>query len=142
MGTIRNRQGTFHTADGLAYGLYTLTPTPTISATRTPSPTFTASPTKVSTSTPTPVPVFTNVATDTSTSGQVYITWQASNINVSPTIDVYVKYGSTTAYGKIAEGGYDVASTTYFVTVPQNGPFHFKCAIQNRQGLNLSGDFT
>lgn len=143
-GVIKNQQGTFDTVDGFAYGPYTLTITPTNSPTRTSTPVVSATPTATPTITRTftPVPVFTNVATITTTPGQVYISWQASNINVSPVLDVYVKYGSTTNYGRIAGGGYIEDTATFFAIVPQGGPFHFKCVVQNRQGVNMSTDFT
>lgn len=145
-GRIINGQGSFSTVEGFAYGPYTLTPSPTISVTRTVTPVVTVTPsvTKTFTPTVTATPVVTNVTKDTSVSGQTYITWQ-STANVDPSMDVYVQYGTTTAYGFQAGGGYDADDAVFFATVPRDAntsPFHFRCVIHNSKGTSRSADFT
>ncbi len=145
-GRVINQQGTFSTAEGFAYGIYTLTPTPTRSPTRTNTPVVTQTPSVTRTKTPTPTAtaVFTEVAVDTSVPGQTYITWE-SNATVQGGMDVFVQYGTTTAYGFQAGGGYDADTSTYFCTVPRDAttdPFHFRCVIINTYGTKRSADFS
>lgn len=143
-GVVGNAQGTFRTSDTLIYGPGTNTPTRTASQTRTVSATI--SPTRTATRTPTFTPTagFTNIATVIATPGQIYVSWQCSNVNVNNGLYVFLNYGSTSAYGYQVAGGYDTSSSTFFATIPQGAGvsgLHYQCGITtSSQGTLLSVD--